>query len=117
MKRKPWRKALGTPEQRLAFRQAVLLADGYRCRMAGKSNCQGELQAAHVVSKEKLRRQGFGAETIYDPASAMTLCERHHNRHDRHLERVSYELLPQRCRDFLFGLGLTDVLRFTGDAA
>jgi hypothetical protein len=31
LKRKPWRRALGTPEQRLAFKQAVLAADDYRC--------------------------------------------------------------------------------------
>lgn len=113
LQRKPWRKALGSPEQRLSFKRRVHELDGGNCVMVGRSLCEGDLHAAHVIPKRRLREMGFGAEVVYDPASAMSLCFRHHNRHDMALEKVPYSYVPQRCKVFVQALNLAHVLKET----
>lgn len=113
MKRKPWRRSLGTSDERFAFKLGVLAADGVTCVMHGVSRCEGELQAAHVIPKRKLRVLGFGSEVIYSADAAMTLCQRHHNRHDWALEHVPYELVPKRCQEFVIAFGLSTLLERT----
>jgi hypothetical protein len=105
LKRKPWRRALGTPKQRQDFKWAVLRADT-DCVMLRRSFCAGHLQAAHVIPKQRLRRLGYGADVVYSVDSAMCLCEYHHIRHDNFIERVPTELIPGRCRRFVRSLGL-----------
>lgn len=112
LKRKPWRKALGDPERRRSFKAAVLIRDG-DCVMRGRSLCNGELQAAHVIPKHRLRKLGYGADVVYSASSAMCLCERHHNRHDRWLERVPYAYVPKDCKVFVNALGLAEIFERT----
>jgi hypothetical protein len=115
LKRKPWRRALGTAEQRLAFKSAVLEADG-DCVMQGAvaryhrapyvvsvpaPSCDGPLQAAHVIRKHTLRKLGYGADVVYSVDAAMTLCRAHHELHDSYSLRVPEELWPARCREFV----------------
>ena len=102
--RKPWRRALGTAEQRLAFKRAVLEADG-DCLMVGIKLCEGPLQAAHVVPKQKLRRDGHGADVVYSVDAAVTLCRRHHEQWDRGFLPHVDALLPERCRRFAVQYG------------
>ena len=113
IRRKRWRTSLGTPEQRLVFRLGVLTQDGFDCVMHGQSDCTFDLQAAHIIPKRTLRDLGFGADVIYSVDAAMTLCERHHNRHDRGLERVPWDRLPDRCKEFVSRLGLQTLLERT----
>jgi hypothetical protein len=110
LKRKPWRKALGTPETRLSFKEAVCSTS---CLMKDNSRvpCRGPLQAAHMLPKRLLRELGYGAEVIYDPASSVSLCEGHHTRHDFYVERVPAELLPVHVVQFAAELGLSYALR------
>jgi len=129
LRRKPWRKALGTPAQRLAFRLGVLAADNMTCVMERDRfaaiqidgdlvkelslGCEGPLQACHIISKRKLRELGHGADTIYSVDAAFTACERHHRRHDMGYERVPWERLPARCKQFVSRLGLSVLLERT----
>jgi hypothetical protein len=128
LRRKPWRRALGTPEQRLTFKLAVLDADGHQCVMSrgtpfsspamedpstGKTviparpperrnaGCDGPLEAAHILRKHTLRKRGYGADVVYSPASAFTLCRAHHQLHDSYALRVPDALIPERCREFV----------------
>jgi len=116
LKRKPWRRALGTAEQRLRFKQAVLEADG-GCVMdgrrygfpvsmiAGNNRCDGPLEAAHVIRKHTLRKRGYGADVIYSVDAAFTLCRAHHELHDSYALRVPDSLIPERCRRFAVHYG------------
>jgi hypothetical protein len=109
LKRKPWRRALGTADQRLRFKQAVLEADGYRCVVCGEGrvdhSASGELtyylEAAHVVRKHTLRKRGYGADVVYSVDAAFTLCRDHHALHDSYALRVPDSLIPERCREFV----------------
>ena len=103
LKRKP-REAFGTAEQRFWFKSRVHAEDG-GCVMVGRSLCHGSLQAAHVIPKQRLKREGYGPEVVYASDAAFTLCERHHNRHDNFLERVPDGLVPERCRRFAVAYG------------
>jgi HNH endonuclease len=105
LKRKPWRRALGTAEQRLRFKQAVLEADGHRCVydknwFGDDECCDGPLQAAHVIRKHTLRKRGYGADVVYSVDAAFTLCRTHHQLHDSYALRVPDSLIPERCREF-----------------
>ena len=114
LRRKPWRKALGTAEQRLNFKRAVLEADGGECVLAWpldsvyhplparvwKSRCDGPLEAAHVIRKHTLRKLGYGADIVYSVDAAFTLCKAHHELHDSYALRVPDSLIPERCRRF-----------------
>jgi hypothetical protein len=127
LKRKPWRKALGTASQRLSFKREVLATDG-ECvmttqlgrdwvRVKSKVPCDGPLQAAHVIRKQTLRERGLGAEWVYSVDAAFTACQRHHERHDRGIERVPWDLLPARCQRFVQSLGLMHILQKQGVVA
>lgn len=116
--RKPWRKALGTAEQRLNFKRAVLEADGHRCLMNPRyvwmadeppHGCDGPLQAAHLIRKHTLRKQGYGAEVVYSVDAAFTLCRAHHQLHDSYALRVPDSLIPERCRRFAMHYGRRSV--------
>ena len=111
--RKQWRKALGTAEQRLRFKQAVLEADRdcvmlrpYRGRDGElQDDCDGPLEAAHIIRKHTLRKQGCGAEVVYSVDAAFTLCRAHHQLHDSYALRVPDSLIPDRCRRFAMHYG------------
>ena len=117
LKRKPWRRALGTAEQRLAFKRAVLEADGGRCCMNRHGGerprsglrfgavCDGPLEAAHVIRKHVLRKRGYGADVVYSVDAAFTLCKAHHELHDSYALRVPDSLIPERCRRFAVQYG------------
>ena len=112
LKRKPWRRALGTAEQRLAFKRAVLEADGRRCCMSllnydwdENCHCDGPLEAAHVIRKHVLRKRGYGADVVYSVDAAFTLCKAHHELHDSYALRVPDSLIPERCRRFAVQYG------------
>lgn len=97
----------------MAFKRRVHELDGGYCVMLGRGLCDGPLDAAHVIPKSRLRDRGYGADVIYDERVAMSLCRRHHDRHDRCIEKVPFSYIPARCRDFLVELNLADVLRET----
>ena len=103
LKRKPLR-LLGTAEQRYAFRKAVHAAD-WGCVMRDFSRCDGPLDCAHVIPKQRLKKMGFGAGVVYSVDAAFLLCRRHHTRHDNHHERVPDSLIPERCRRFAVQYG------------
>ena len=114
LKRKPWRRALGTAEQRLAFKRAVLEADGHRCCVAHRHFlgpgitsplCDGPLEAAHVIRKHVLRKRGYGVDVVYSVDAAFTLCKAHHELHDSYALRVPDSLIPERCRRFAVQYG------------
>ena len=109
LKRKPWRRALGTAEQRLAFKRSVLEADGGcimepNFQVLGKA-CDGPLEAAHVIRKHVLRKRGYGADVVYSVDAAFTLCKAHHELHDSYALRVPDSLIPERCRRFAVQYG------------
>ena len=104
LKRKPWRRSLGTAEQRLRFKQAVLEADGHRC-VVRMFDCDGPLEAAHVIRKHTLRKRGYGADVVYSVDAAFTLCRAHHQLHDSYALRVPDSLIPERCRRFAVHYG------------
>ena len=99
------RKVFGDAQLWAQFKFGVAQADDFTCVMVGRSVCDGKLEAAHVLPKQRLKRAGYGAEVIYSLDAAFTLCARHHNRHDRGLERVPEALVPERCRRFAVAYG------------
>lgn len=83
------------------FREQVV-ATG-RCAMRGPHD--GPLQAHHVLTVQALRRYGL-AEHVWDARNGLCLCELHHARHHRALERVPRALLPGAVFEFADEVGL-----------
>jgi hypothetical protein len=77
------------------------------CLIGG--DCDGPLQAAHVVPKRVLKRRGLH-RLLWDPANGIALCYRHHRRHDNGTEKIPAALLPARCVAWAEAHGLLPVL-------
>lgn len=83
------------------------------------------LEGHHILPKRYLKRvakeRGLDkAETeriLWSLANHMALCGRHHNRHERALERVPVEAIPLRAWAFAESVGLTWVLGRVYDEA
>ncbi len=73
------------------------------------SECEGDVQAHHVITQQQLRKLGLDV-LLWDPANGAAVCERHHRRHHNRREPIAKLSLPKRCRDFCVRHGLTDVL-------
>ena len=87
-------------DEKLEFRVAVLAADG-GCIAAGKfgDECEGEVQAHHVITQQQLRHYGLD-ELLWDPANGAAVCELHHRRHHNRRQPLLLEFLPARCLVF-----------------
>lgn len=58
----------------------------------------------HPIEKEELRRRGL-FHLVWDPRNGVLVAPRVHERHTTGVERIPYEALPQRCKDFAAELG------------
>lgn len=92
------RKPFGEAALWARFRREVVRTG--QCVMLGMSPCDGPLQCAHVLPKQRLKWLGLAPEAVYDVRAAIPLCHRHHNRHDRWLERVPPERIPRTAWDW-----------------
>lgn len=67
--------------------------------------CEEPYEAHHILTQQQLRKRGF-SDVSYDVRNGMGLCNRHHRRHTRALERVPFERVPDRAHEFAAELGL-----------
>jgi len=70
-----------------------------------RSLCEGNVQAAHLIPKQALRRRGLH-EYVWDPRNGIGACERAHRRSDSGLERFPVEVIPESAWEFARELGL-----------
>lgn len=75
------------------------------CALVGTGECEGPVQAHHVVTRQALRRHGLLGH-VYDVRNSMCLCYRHHRRHSNGTERVPYETLTTANLAFAREVGL-----------
>jgi hypothetical protein len=89
----------------------VLRRDG-RCQMegVGRVECDGDLEAHHLVTQQQLRKIHASEEQRWDVRNGMALCERHHRRHTRALERVPFDVLRSEALEFAREIGLGWIL-------
>lgn len=94
-----------------AFKQRVLLADGHACvvHRDDEDDCDGELQAHHVVSQQQLRNAGRH-DLLWEWRNGMTICERAHRRHTLATRRILRDDVPERCKAFVAAHGFEGVL-------
>lgn len=71
----------------------------------GPDECEGRVEAHHVVTRQTLRKHGLEIEE-WNVDNRMGLCERHHDRHHARSQPVQMELVPGVAVDFAFELGL-----------
>lgn len=96
---------MSTSSLPLDFRVAVLATDGVCVAAREGSECEGDLQAHHVVTQQQLRRHGLD-ELLWDPDNGAAVCERHHRRHHSGREPIWRDYLPTRCLAFAERVGL-----------
>lgn len=89
-------------DPKLAFKRSVLDRDA-GCVVW--HDCDGDLQAHHVVTQQHLRKRGFG-DWVWDRRIGVTVCELAHRRHHSARERIPYEVLPSEVVGLVNKLGL-----------
>jgi hypothetical protein len=67
------------------------------------------IQAAHLISQDKLRRWGLHGR-LWDPRDGLGLCCYHHFRHDDAVQRVPRRLIPAPAFVFADEIGARWVL-------
>lgn len=109
------RRRTSEPEEREHFKRAVLTLDNCECIVHEyPTDCEGDLQAHHVITQQQLRDAGRH-DLLWDPADGATVCELAHRRHHSGSLRISRERLPRRAVRFAEMHGLTYLLeRFYG---
>jgi hypothetical protein len=68
-------------------------------------DCDGDLQAHHVVTQQHLRKRGLG-DWAWDRRIGVTVCELAHRRHHSARERIRFEVLPSEVVVLVHALGL-----------
>lgn len=89
----------------LAWKRSVIDRDA-ACVV--RHDCEGELQAHHVVTQQHLRKRGL--DCAWDRRIGVTVCERAHRRHHSARERIPYESLPAEVVGFVTELVGPDYL-------
>lgn len=92
--------------ERENFKIAVLSTDG-RCLVHDyETDCEGPLEAHHVVTQQQLRHAGRH-DLLWSSRNGMTVCERAHTRHTKAILRIPRDRVPQRAVDFAaeYGFG------------
>jgi HNH endonuclease len=67
------------------------------------------IEGHHVLAQRHLQREGL-ASRLWDTRNGMALCRYHHGRHERWMQRVPYELVPDDALEFADELGLLHVI-------
>lgn len=89
--------------------------DGMQCcPVVDDGEHEGDLQAHHVISQQKLRHYALGsgltdeeADVIaWDPANGLAVCRRHHDRHTLATKRLPLYALEVRNIAFAARLDL-----------
>lgn len=94
-------------EQALAFK-LIVIARG--CEVHDDlADCDGPVQAAHVISKQTLRRRGLH-QHVYDPRNGIGACYKAHRRSDNAVERFPVDRVPVAAWEFAHELGLDYLL-------
>jgi hypothetical protein len=96
-------------EEREAFKRKVLALDGGCCVHDDEDECEGGLEAHHVVTQQYLRAAGRH-DLLWDPRNGMAVCNRAHSRHTTAIERIALGRLPSRCYDFAMRHGFERIL-------
>lgn len=113
LRRRPWRTvAQGDRELRDAFTRAVLERAGYRCARAGAGGCAGQLDAHHVIPKAAIKAHArtkhwsssVTRAVVWNPENGLCLCRRHHDLHERAIDRVPRDLIPSTAIAFAQGI-------------
>ena len=62
-------------------------------------DCEGPVQAAHIIPKQSLKRHGH-ADKIWDPRNGIGACYKAHRRSDAGLQRFPVAYLPAQFWEF-----------------
>ena len=81
------------------------------------ADCEGELQAHHVITQQSLRRRDM-ANLLWDTRNGFCACEKSHRRHTLAVERIPRWKLPQHAIEFATEIGLDwQIERYYPEAA
>lgn len=99
-----WNEFLEQEDEKLAWKRRVLDRDA-TCVVWHEYECEGDLQAHHVVTQQHLRKRGLH-HALWNRRIGVTVCELAHRRHHSARERISFEVLPSEVVSFVEELGL-----------
>lgn len=85
--------------------QRLVLMRDKGCVLEGHGRCEPPYEAHHILTQQQLRKRGL-SDFAWDVRNGLGLCNRHHRRHTRAVERVPYSVLPERAFVFAEEMGL-----------
>ena len=89
-------------ELALAFKLSTVVRG---CEVHDSLRCEN-IQAAHVIPKQPLRKRGYGAEVVYDTRNGLGACYEAHRRSDAGLERFPVSVIRDETWEFADELDL-----------
>lgn len=90
-------------DPKLAWKRSVLDRDA-TC-LLWHDDCEGDLQAHHVVTQQHLRKHGL-TRYAWDRRIGMTVCELGHRRHHASVQRIPFDVIPLEVVRFVNEIGL-----------
>jgi hypothetical protein len=106
-KRRPKRRPREGPLSPREWRCEVFRLDGGACRVSGRPGRDVDdkrFHCHHCIPKRELRNRGLYG-SVWDPRNGVLLSASVHWRHEHAQERVAFEALPDRAREFASELG------------
>jgi hypothetical protein len=80
-----------------------------RQQRAGREADIQRVEGHHVLAKRYLKARGL-ANRFWDTRNGLGLCSYHHARHERWMQRVPYELVPDDAIEFADEVGLLHLI-------
>lgn len=95
---------------RSLFKERVFLLDDRECLAHDfATDCEGPLQAHHVVTQQQLRAAGRH-DLLWTSRNGMTVCELAHTRHTKAILRIPLDRVPDRAKAFAAEFGFEWIL-------
>lgn len=74
--------------------------DCWLAKLLGLTDCDGPIQRAHLIPKQRLKRAGLDHAAIWDPRVWRLMCWMHHHRFDTYFVRITRIQVPAETEEY-----------------
>lgn len=71
-----------------------------QCFFAARGDCEGRLDRAHLIPKQRMRIRNMDKDILWDPRCWVPMCRKHHTAFDHHFINLRRKDLPIGVEQF-----------------